>query len=176
MKMAWWNHTCFPFVQNKYLRATSEEEIFAYLGLEYIPPSERNAWSGLISCYTACKQELEGRINASVGRAWSCCVTTKEILYDWTQRWHPLSWLKSSYYMNTEFYLLMKSTDQNWTCLVFLINVKFITERVKTNLASSHSVISEILQTFYLHIIYEFVGHSIKTHTNSWYAIRNIWL
>lgn len=30
-----------------------------------------------------------------------------------------LSWLKSSYYMNTEFYLLMKSTDQNWACLVF---------------------------------------------------------
>lgn len=56
----------------------------------------------------------------------------------------------------------------------FLINVKFITERVKTNLASSHSVISEILQTSYLHIIYEFLGH--KMHTNNWYAIRNIWL
>ncbi|XP_004569454.3 DNA-directed DNA/RNA polymerase mu [Maylandia zebra] len=37
------SHALFDNTQNKYLRATSEEEIFAYLGLEYIPPSERNA-------------------------------------------------------------------------------------------------------------------------------------
>lgn len=33
------------------MRATSEEEIFAHLGLEYIPPSERNAWADLMSSY-----------------------------------------------------------------------------------------------------------------------------
>ncbi|XP_030598578.1 DNA-directed DNA/RNA polymerase mu isoform X2 [Archocentrus centrarchus] len=37
------SHAVFDNKQNRYLRATSEEEIFAYLGLEYIPPSERNA-------------------------------------------------------------------------------------------------------------------------------------
>lgn len=31
------------FPQGKYLQATSEEEIFTHLGLEFIPPSERNA-------------------------------------------------------------------------------------------------------------------------------------
>lgn len=29
--------------QMQYLRASSEEEIFAHLGLEYIPPCDRNA-------------------------------------------------------------------------------------------------------------------------------------
>lgn len=35
--------TLFLVWQRKYLRAASEEEIFAHLGLEYVPPSERNA-------------------------------------------------------------------------------------------------------------------------------------
>ncbi|XP_049460426.1 DNA-directed DNA/RNA polymerase mu [Epinephelus fuscoguttatus] len=37
------SHALYDNKQNKYLRATSEEEIFAHLGLEYIPPTERNA-------------------------------------------------------------------------------------------------------------------------------------
>ncbi|XP_070780776.1 DNA-directed DNA/RNA polymerase mu [Enoplosus armatus] len=37
------SHALYDNKQSKYLRATSEEEIFAHLGLEYIPPSERNA-------------------------------------------------------------------------------------------------------------------------------------
>lgn len=37
------SHALFDNKQSRYLRATSEEEIFAHLGLEYIPPSERNA-------------------------------------------------------------------------------------------------------------------------------------
>ncbi|XP_072310361.1 DNA-directed DNA/RNA polymerase mu [Eucyclogobius newberryi] len=37
------SHALFDNKQCKYLKATSEEEIFAHLGLEFIPPSERNA-------------------------------------------------------------------------------------------------------------------------------------
>uniref|UniRef100_A0A3Q3IJ62 DNA-directed DNA/RNA polymerase mu n=1 Tax=Monopterus albus TaxID=43700 RepID=A0A3Q3IJ62_MONAL len=37
------SHALYDNKQSRYLRATSEEEIFAHLGLEYIPPSERNA-------------------------------------------------------------------------------------------------------------------------------------
>ncbi|KAK7895462.1 hypothetical protein WMY93_020787 [Mugilogobius chulae] len=37
------SHALYDNKQCKYLRATSEEEIFAHLGLEYIPPLERNA-------------------------------------------------------------------------------------------------------------------------------------
>ncbi|KAJ4921548.1 hypothetical protein JOQ06_024476 [Pogonophryne albipinna] len=37
------SHALYDNTQSKYLRASSEEEIFAHLGLEYIPPSERNA-------------------------------------------------------------------------------------------------------------------------------------
>uniref|UniRef100_A0A3Q4B4M1 DNA-directed DNA/RNA polymerase mu n=1 Tax=Mola mola TaxID=94237 RepID=A0A3Q4B4M1_MOLML len=37
------SHALYDNRQSRYLRATSEEEIFAHLGLEYIPPSERNA-------------------------------------------------------------------------------------------------------------------------------------
>uniref|UniRef100_A0A3Q1F4E3 DNA-directed DNA/RNA polymerase mu n=1 Tax=Acanthochromis polyacanthus TaxID=80966 RepID=A0A3Q1F4E3_9TELE len=37
------SHALYDNKQSRYLRAASEEEIFAHLGLEYIPPSERNA-------------------------------------------------------------------------------------------------------------------------------------
>ncbi|XP_074545763.1 DNA-directed DNA/RNA polymerase mu [Halichoeres trimaculatus] len=37
------SHALFDSKQGCYLRATSEEEIFTHLGLEFIPPSERNA-------------------------------------------------------------------------------------------------------------------------------------
>ncbi|XP_024865346.1 DNA-directed DNA/RNA polymerase mu [Kryptolebias marmoratus] len=37
------SHALYDNNQRKYLRASSEEDIFAHLGLEYIPPSERNA-------------------------------------------------------------------------------------------------------------------------------------
>ncbi|KAE8285374.1 DNA-directed DNA/RNA polymerase mu [Larimichthys crocea] len=37
------SHALYDNTQRTYLRATSEEEIFAHLGLDYIPPSERNA-------------------------------------------------------------------------------------------------------------------------------------
>lgn len=37
------SHALFDSIQGKYLRASSEEDIFAHLGLEYILPSERNA-------------------------------------------------------------------------------------------------------------------------------------
>ncbi|XP_038152601.1 DNA-directed DNA/RNA polymerase mu [Cyprinodon tularosa] len=37
------SHALYDNKQGKYLRASSEEEIFAHLGLEYVPPSERNA-------------------------------------------------------------------------------------------------------------------------------------
>lgn len=37
------SHALYDNKQCKYLRATSEEEIFAHLGLEFVPPSERNA-------------------------------------------------------------------------------------------------------------------------------------
>ncbi|XP_035523226.1 DNA-directed DNA/RNA polymerase mu [Morone saxatilis] len=37
------SHALYDNKQSKYLRATSEEEIFAHLGLEFVPPSERNA-------------------------------------------------------------------------------------------------------------------------------------
>ncbi|XP_037547747.1 DNA-directed DNA/RNA polymerase mu [Nematolebias whitei] len=37
------SHALYDNNQRRYLRASSEEEIFAHLGLEYIPPSERNA-------------------------------------------------------------------------------------------------------------------------------------
>uniref|UniRef100_A0A3B4AWE6 DNA-directed DNA/RNA polymerase mu n=1 Tax=Periophthalmus magnuspinnatus TaxID=409849 RepID=A0A3B4AWE6_9GOBI len=37
------SHALYDNKQCKYLRATSEEEIFTHLGLEFIPPSERNA-------------------------------------------------------------------------------------------------------------------------------------
>ncbi|XP_032367040.1 DNA-directed DNA/RNA polymerase mu isoform X2 [Etheostoma spectabile] len=37
------SHALYDSKQSRYLRATSEEEIFSHLGLEYIPPSERNA-------------------------------------------------------------------------------------------------------------------------------------
>ncbi|XP_067114151.1 DNA-directed DNA/RNA polymerase mu isoform X3 [Osmerus mordax] len=37
------SHALYNSIQGTYLRASSEEEIFAHLGLEYIPPSERNA-------------------------------------------------------------------------------------------------------------------------------------
>uniref|UniRef100_A0A8C9RSF5 DNA-directed DNA/RNA polymerase mu n=1 Tax=Scleropages formosus TaxID=113540 RepID=A0A8C9RSF5_SCLFO len=37
------SHALYDCEQKRYLRATSEEEIFAHLGLEYIPPGERNA-------------------------------------------------------------------------------------------------------------------------------------
>ncbi|MCI4388079.1 hypothetical protein PGIGA_G00081520 [Pangasianodon gigas] len=37
------SHALYDSKQQRYLQANSEEEIFAHLGLEYIPPSERNA-------------------------------------------------------------------------------------------------------------------------------------
>ncbi|XP_031695673.1 DNA-directed DNA/RNA polymerase mu isoform X2 [Anarrhichthys ocellatus] len=37
------SHALYDNNQSRYLRASSEEEIFAHLGLEYVPPSERNA-------------------------------------------------------------------------------------------------------------------------------------
>ncbi|XP_042589082.1 DNA-directed DNA/RNA polymerase mu isoform X1 [Cyprinus carpio] len=37
------SHALYDSKQNLYLRAKTEEEIFAHLGLEFIPPSERNA-------------------------------------------------------------------------------------------------------------------------------------
>ncbi|KAM6976183.1 DNA-directed DNA/RNA polymerase mu [Tautogolabrus adspersus] len=37
------SHALYDSKQSRYLRATSEEEIFAHLGLEFIPPFERNA-------------------------------------------------------------------------------------------------------------------------------------
>uniref|UniRef100_A0A3P8VGN8 DNA-directed DNA/RNA polymerase mu n=1 Tax=Cynoglossus semilaevis TaxID=244447 RepID=A0A3P8VGN8_CYNSE len=37
------SHALYDSKQGKYLQATSEEEIFTHLGLEFIPPSERNA-------------------------------------------------------------------------------------------------------------------------------------
>ncbi|KAI4901041.1 hypothetical protein NFI96_034311 [Prochilodus magdalenae] len=37
------SHALYDSKQQCYLRANSEEEIFGYLGLEYIPPCERNA-------------------------------------------------------------------------------------------------------------------------------------
>ncbi|CAK6976451.1 DNA-directed DNA/RNA polymerase mu [Scomber scombrus] len=37
------SHALFHNKQSRYLRATTEEEIFSYLGLEYVKPSERNA-------------------------------------------------------------------------------------------------------------------------------------
>ncbi|XP_028273791.1 DNA-directed DNA/RNA polymerase mu isoform X2 [Parambassis ranga] len=37
------SHALHDNTQSRYLRASSEEEIFAHLSLEYIPPSERNA-------------------------------------------------------------------------------------------------------------------------------------
>lgn len=37
------SHALYDNKQKRYLRASSEEEIFAHLDLEYIPPSERNA-------------------------------------------------------------------------------------------------------------------------------------
>lgn len=37
------SHALYHSKQCRYLRATSEEEIFAHLGLDYIPPSARNA-------------------------------------------------------------------------------------------------------------------------------------
>ncbi|XP_040026105.2 DNA-directed DNA/RNA polymerase mu isoform X1 [Gasterosteus aculeatus] len=43
MNMCLSSHALYDHRQSRYLRASSEEEIFAHLGLEYIPPSERNA-------------------------------------------------------------------------------------------------------------------------------------
>ncbi|XP_035247161.1 DNA-directed DNA/RNA polymerase mu [Anguilla anguilla] len=37
------SHALYDSQQKRYLRASSEEEIFAHLGLQFIPPSERNA-------------------------------------------------------------------------------------------------------------------------------------
>ncbi|XP_041066341.1 DNA-directed DNA/RNA polymerase mu isoform X1 [Carcharodon carcharias] len=37
------SHSLFDSAQNKFLPAATEEEIFAHLGLDYIPPHERNA-------------------------------------------------------------------------------------------------------------------------------------
>ncbi|XP_023682196.2 DNA-directed DNA/RNA polymerase mu isoform X1 [Paramormyrops kingsleyae] len=37
------SHALFDSTRRQYLRAASEEEIFAHLGLEFIPPAERNA-------------------------------------------------------------------------------------------------------------------------------------
>ncbi|KAM9734397.1 DNA-directed DNA/RNA polymerase mu [Menidia menidia] len=37
------SHALYDRAQRKYLPASSEEEIFSHLGLEFIPPSERNA-------------------------------------------------------------------------------------------------------------------------------------
>ncbi|XP_048875430.1 LOW QUALITY PROTEIN: DNA-directed DNA/RNA polymerase mu [Brienomyrus brachyistius] len=37
------SHALFHSTRRQYLRATSEEDIFAHLGLEFIPPAERNA-------------------------------------------------------------------------------------------------------------------------------------
>lgn len=37
------SHALYDGKQNKYLRASSEEEIFQFLGLEFVAPSERNA-------------------------------------------------------------------------------------------------------------------------------------
>ncbi|XP_069773997.1 DNA-directed DNA/RNA polymerase mu isoform X3 [Narcine bancroftii] len=42
-KMSLCSHSLFDSEQNIFLQATTEEEIFAHLGLEYIPPHERNA-------------------------------------------------------------------------------------------------------------------------------------
>lgn len=43
MKTRTHEHKGIILLQSRYLKATSEEEIFAHLGLEYVPPSERNA-------------------------------------------------------------------------------------------------------------------------------------
>ncbi|XP_042251437.1 DNA-directed DNA/RNA polymerase mu isoform X1 [Thunnus maccoyii] len=37
------SHALYDNKQSRYLRVMTEEEIFAHLGLEYVPPSERNA-------------------------------------------------------------------------------------------------------------------------------------
>ncbi|XP_063066044.1 DNA-directed DNA/RNA polymerase mu [Engraulis encrasicolus] len=42
-KMSLSSHALYDLNQRCYLRATTEEEIFSHLGLEYIPPCERNA-------------------------------------------------------------------------------------------------------------------------------------
>ncbi|XP_061118733.1 DNA-directed DNA/RNA polymerase mu [Conger conger] len=42
-RMSLSSHALYDSTQNRYLRPCSEEEIFALVGLEFIPPSERNA-------------------------------------------------------------------------------------------------------------------------------------
>lgn len=50
--------------QREYLKAATEEEIFAHLSLEYIPPSERNAWRSTAACRTGLSSPQVGNTDA----------------------------------------------------------------------------------------------------------------